>query len=134
MMIFANRASNRTANSAANSSGQVSLAHQLLPALLALAGSAASFAMTAAPVHAAAGSPFYSATLTRPMDGTQKLIQKGVLWKCEGADCSAPRDTSRPVIVCARLVQKVGPVTRFATPQGELAADDLARCNEAAAG
>ncbi|MFN3424387.1 MAG: CC_3452 family protein [Novosphingobium meiothermophilum] len=106
---------------------------QLVPAVLALVGTAASFALTAAPVRAAAG-PFYSATLSRPVDGTQKLVQKGLLWKCEGAECSAPRDTSRPVIVCARLAQKVGPVARFATPQGELAADDLARCNEAAQG
>ncbi|MCX7284107.1 MAG: hypothetical protein NTX28_08680 [Novosphingobium sp.] len=111
-----------------------SVARQLLPAVLALAGTVASFAMTAAPVRAATNGPFYSATLTRPMDGTQKLVQKGVLWKCEGTDCSAPRDTSRPVIVCARLAQKVGPVARFATPQGELAAEDLARCNEASAG
>ncbi len=111
-----------------------SVARQLLPAVLALAGTVAGFAMTAAPLRAAAASPFYSATLTRPMDGTQKLVQKGLLWKCEGAECSAARDTSRPVIVCARLAQKVGPVARFATPQGELAAEDLARCNEAAAG
>ncbi|MES2301968.1 MAG: hypothetical protein V4521_07855 [Pseudomonadota bacterium] len=106
---------------------------QLLPAILALVGTAASFAITAAPARAATNGPFYAATLTRPMDGAQKLIQKGVLWKCEGAQCSAPRDTSRPAIVCARLVQKVGPVARFATPQGDLAAEDLARCNEAAA-
>ncbi len=107
---------------------------QLLPAVLALAGTAASFAMTAAPARAAAAGPFYSATLARPMDGLQKLVQKGLLWKCEGAECTAGRDTSRPVIVCARLAQKVGPVARFATPQGDLAAEDLARCNEAAAG
>jgi hypothetical protein len=105
---------------------------KLLPAALALVGSTVSFALTSAPVHAANGQ-FYAATLSRPMDGAQKIIQKGVLWKCEGANCSAPRDTSRPVMVCARLVQKVGPVTRFATPQGELAPEDLARCNESAA-
>ncbi len=108
-----------------------SAVRQLLPAVLALVGTAAAFAATAIPARAASG-PFYSATLTRPMDGVQKVIQKGVLWKCDGAQCSAPRDTSRPTIVCARLVQKVGPVTRFATPQGDLAEQDLARCNEAA--
>lgn len=107
---------------------------QLLPATLALVGTVACFAMTAIPARAAANGPFYSATLTRPMAGAQKVIQKGVLWKCEGAECTAPRDTSRPAIVCARLVQKVGPVARFATPQGDLAAEDLARCNAAAAG
>jgi hypothetical protein len=116
---------------AAKSTGAL---RQLLPAILALVGTTASFAVTANTARAAENGPFYSATLTRPMDGTQKLVQKGVLWKCEGAECSAPRDTSRPVIVCARLVQKVGPVARFATPQGDLAAEDLARCNESAAG
>lgn len=107
---------------------------QLAPAILALVGTVTSFAMTAAPVRAATNGAFYSATLTRPMDGMQKVVQKGVLWKCDGAECSAPRDTSRPAIVCARLTQKLGPVTRFATPQGDLSAEDLARCNEAAAG
>lgn len=111
---------------------RTSALRQLLPAFVALVGTAAAFTATALPVHAASGA-FYSATLTRPMDGTQKVIQKGVLWKCEGAECSAPRDTSRPTIVCARLVQKVGPVARFATPNGDLAEQDLARCNEAAA-
>lgn len=106
---------------------------QLVPAILALIGTTASFAFTAAPVRAATAGPFYSATLSRPMDGAHKLIQKGVLWTCDGANCSAPRDTSRPAIVCARLVQKVGPVARFATPKGDLAAEDLARCNDAAA-
>lgn len=116
-----------------NTATRTGALRQLLPALLALIGTTASFALTAGPSHAAPNGPFYSATLTRPMDGAQKVIQKGVLWKCDGTACSAPRDTSRPVIVCARLVQKVGPVARFTTPQGELAAEDLARCNESAA-
>lgn len=105
---------------------------QLLPAVLALVGTAASFAITAAPAKAAPSASWYAATLVTPLDGSQKVIQKGVLWACAGAECTAPRDTSRPAIVCARLVQKLGPVTRFATPQGDLAAEDLARCNGAA--
>lgn len=114
-----------------NSSGTL---RQLLPAVLALIGAATSFGITAHAARASSSGAFYSATLTRPMDGIQKVIQKGVLWKCEGAECSAPQDVSRPVIVCARLAQKVGPVARFATPQGDLAAADLARCNQSAAG
>lgn len=113
----------------ANHDGAV---RKLVPALVALLGAATAFVVTAAPVWAANG-PFYSATLTRPMDGAHKIIQKGVLWKCEGAECSAPRDVSRPVIVCARLAQKVGPVARFGTPRGVLGAEDLARCNQSAA-
>jgi hypothetical protein len=116
-----------------NSENYRGTARKLLPAFVALIATTASFALTAAPARAATNGPFYSATLSRPMDGAQKVIQKGVLWKCEGAACAAPRDTSRPVMVCARLVQKVGPVTRFATPQGELNPEDLARCNQSAA-
>lgn len=103
----------------------------LLPALLALAGAAASFAATVQPVRAQSAH-YYSATLAAPVAAPKKMIQGGLPWACAGSECSAPRDSSRPAIVCARLVEKVGAITRFATPKGELAADDLARCNGSA--
>lgn len=100
---------------------------RLLPAFAALAISAGSFAITAQPAHAEAG--YYTAALAAPLAAPQKVIEGGVLWNCAGAACTAPRDTSRPAIVCARLARKVGEVTRFATPKGELAAEELAKCN-----
>lgn len=107
-------------------------AKKLLPATLAVIAASFILTQTATPAQAVNG-PFYSATLSRPMDGVEKIIQKGVLWTCSAAECTAARDTSRPAIVCARLAQKVGPVIRFSNPQGDLSAQDLARCNELAA-
>ncbi|WP_206069722.1 CC_3452 family protein [Novosphingobium olei] len=100
---------------------------QLLPAVLALAGTAFSFGVTATPSHAAAS--YYSVTLASPLTAPKRFINGETPWACAGTECSAPRDTSRAEVVCARLVKKVGPVARFATPEGELAADDLTKCN-----
>lgn len=104
----------------------------LLPALLALVGTAASFGLTAGPVRAAAPAPFYTVTLAVPLAAPAKMVEGETLWSCAGSECSAARDTSRPAIVCARLARKVGQVTRFVTPKGEMPVEDLARCNTAA--
>lgn len=103
---------------------------RLLPAVLAFAGSLTAFAVTAPPVRAAEG--YYMATLATPVASPLRSIEGGIMWSCTGASCAAPRDTSRPAIVCARLAMKHGAVIRFATPKGELDADDLAKCNAAA--
>ena len=102
---------------------------QLLPAVLALVGTAASFAVTATPSRAADASSYYSVTLAAPVAKPAKLMLGDVLWNCSGAACSAAQDTARPVIVCTRLAAKVGQISHFTTPKGELAAEDLARCN-----
>lgn len=100
---------------------------QLAPAVLALVGTVAGFAATATPSHAAGG--YYSVTLATALDAPKRLIEHGVSWSCTGSECSAARDTSRPAMVCARISQKVGTIARFATPDGELSAEELARCN-----
>ena len=102
---------------------------QLLPAVLALVGTAGSFALTAAPVRAADANAFYSVTLASPVAKPAKLMLGDVMWNCSGAACSAAQDTARPVIVCTKLAAKVGQISHFTTPKGELAAEDLARCN-----
>jgi hypothetical protein len=99
----------------------------LVPALLALAGTAISFGVTATPSYAAAG--YYSATLAAPVEGTKRFVDGETPWACTGTECTAPRNTSRPSVVCARLVKKVGAVARFATPDSELPAEDLTKCN-----
>ena len=100
---------------------------QLAPAVLALVGTIAGFTATATPSHAAGG--YYSVTLATALDAPKRLIEHGVSWSCTGSECSAARDTSRPAMVCARISQKVGTIARFATPEGELSAEELARCN-----
>jgi len=102
---------------------------QLLPAVLALVATAGSFSMTPTPVRAADANAFYSVTLAAPVAKPAKLMLGDVLWNCSGAACSAAQDTARPVVVCTKLAAKVGTINRFATPKGELAAEDMARCN-----
>lgn len=75
---------------------------------------------------------FYSATLAAPADAP-RTIAGGVVWNCAGTDCSAPRGTSRPTIMCARLVREVGPVSSFTANGETLDAAALERCNAAAA-
>jgi hypothetical protein len=106
-----------------------SAVRQLLPAVLALVGTATSFAVTATPARAADGNAFYSVTLAAPVAKPAKLMLGDVLWNCAGDTCSAGQDTARPVVVCTKLAAKVGTISRFATPKGELAAEDMARCN-----
>ncbi|WP_408588992.1 CC_3452 family protein [Novosphingobium sp.] len=107
---------------------QTGALRQILPAALALVLSATGFAMTAMPVHAE-GTSYYTAALATPLAAPKTVIHDELLWHCAGAECTAPRGSSRPAVVCARLVRSLGPVTHFATPQGDLAAEDLARCN-----
>ena len=102
---------------------------QLFPAVLALVGTAATFAATATPAHAAQANAYYTVTLAAPVAKPAKLMLGDVLWNCAGDTCSAGQDTARPVVVCTKLAAKVGQVNRFATPKGELAAEDIARCN-----
>lgn len=106
-----------------------SAVRQLLPAVLALVGTAASFAVTATPVRAADANSYYSVTLAAPVARPAKLMLGDVLWNCAGDTCSAGQDTARPVVVCTKLAAKVGTISKFATPKGELAAEDMARCN-----
>lgn len=102
---------------------------QLFPAVLALVATAGSFAMTSTPARAAEANAYYSVTLAAPVAAPTKMMQGDVLWSCSGDACSAARDTARPAVVCAKLAAKVGQISRFATPKGDLAAEDMARCN-----
>ena len=86
----------------------------------------------AAPVTAQSPSAGYSATLAAPAPAAKKAVVNGVVWHCEGDTCAAPLDGARPAIACGRMVRAFGTVTRFASPKGELSAEDLARCNAAA--
>lgn len=106
-----------------------SAVRQLLPAVLALVGTATTFAVTATPVRAAEGNAYYSVQLATPVAKPAKMMLGDVLWSCAGDTCSAGQDAARPVVVCTKLAAKVGTINKFATPKGELAAEDIARCN-----
>jgi hypothetical protein len=82
--------------------------------------------------YAAPRAGAYVASLAAPLASPKQEIIGGVMWKCAGESCSAPAEGSRPLLVCERVVKKFGAVSRFASPEGELSAEELTRCNGAA--
>jgi len=96
-----------------------------LAAKLALVGALA----LAGPAQAAPHAGLFAAVLASPVAEPRQAIVDGVLWKCAGEQCSAPAQGSRAAITCARVARKLGPVVRFSSPQGDLSADEITRCN-----
>jgi len=94
-----------------------------LPALFA-----AALAAAAAPAFAQA--PTMRAEFAATQDANAQVIIDGRVWSCSGNACTAQGDDARPAIACRKLARKLGPVTRFATPQSELNAAGLATCNQ----
>jgi hypothetical protein len=98
----------------------ISLAGALAIAVSLFAGAAAT-AQTS-------NSGAYRAELAQPAASPQ-ILSSGVLWRCDGTTCIAARATSRPAIICARLVRETGPLTSFMVNGQALTAEQLARCN-----
>ncbi|WOE75243.1 CC_3452 family protein [Alterisphingorhabdus coralli] len=95
----------------------------------ATAAIAATAAVTLFASPAQAGSKvYYEAKLAAPVEKQTEII-RGVVWRCSGDTCRAPKTTSRPTNVCARLVRKMGEVTEFTTRGEAMAAEDIADCN-----
>jgi len=84
-------------------------------------------AITPTPAGAAEGA-YYRAELSAPAAKTN-AVAGGLVWKCAETNCAAPKGTSRPAIVCARLAKEVGTVSTFTAGGKALEAEDLARCN-----
>lgn len=108
---------------------QRTLPHALFTGGLALFATLASFSATVTPAHAAVQRTGYAAGLAAPLAAPRREVIGGMLWKCEGDRCSAVGEGSRPVLVCERVARKFGAVARFNSPDGELSAEELARCN-----
>ncbi len=109
-----------------------SYSRTLLAAGLAIVGTVSSFGVTTSPAHAQGASLGNVASLATPLETSRKIVINETLWKCAGDVCKSAVENSRPANTCIRLVKKIGPVTSFATPRGELSAEDLQRCNAAA--
>jgi len=107
------------------------LPRALITAALALAGTLASFSVTTQAARAAPSGGAYAVTLATPLAEARREIIDGAIWRCAGERCAAPADGARVQAVCGKVARKFGPVSRFATPQGELSAEQLARCNGA---
>lgn len=77
------------------------------------------------------GGAFYRATLATAAT-TDRAVAGSVVWRCGDTVCTAPRGTSRPTIMCARLAREVGTLTSFVAGDQTLTAEELARCNATA--
>ncbi len=107
-----------------------SLSRNLVLAGLALFGTVASFSATVSPAQAAGQR--YTAKLTTALEAPAKKVVNGVLWNCAGDTCTGAVDGARPLNTCVKVVKAFGSVSTFATPKGELSADDVQSCNAAA--
>lgn len=79
---------------------------------------------------ALAQTPTMRAEFATSQGGNREVITDGRLWTCSGTVCTARGDDPRPAIACRKLARKLGPVSRFTTPQAELDAAGLATCNQ----
>lgn len=114
-------------------SGMATGFRTLTIALAALVGTAAGFAGTTTPAHAETGA-YYTAKLATPVKSLQHIALGDTVWSCEGGECHAPRDGSRTVVTCERLATKLGGVASFVAQGGEMAADELTKCNKKVSG
>ena len=87
------------------------------------------FAAAIVPAAAgAAGGSYYRAELASPAPKA-KFVARDVVWLCDGANCSAGRGTSRPLIMCASLAREAGEVKSFTVNGAAIAPEELTRCN-----
>jgi hypothetical protein len=102
------------------------LSRSLFAAALAIAGTVTSFSATTSVAQAAGA---YSAKLAAPLAEARQEILNGAVWKCQGDSCTGTDNGSSPINNCARVARKFGRVASFASPRGELPAEQLERCN-----
>lgn len=60
---------------------------------------------------------------------TASVIADGVLWRCGAEGCLATNASSRPAIICAQAVRKVGKLDSFSVGTQAFDAEALAKCN-----
>lgn len=105
------------------------LSRTIVAAALAIVGTAASFGATTTTAQAAGA---YSAKLEAPLAEARREMLAGAAWRCAGDSCTGTDNGSAPVNNCARVAKTFGKVVSFATPRGELTAEQLEKCNSRA--
>lgn len=79
-------------------------------------------------VPVAAQAPAYRAVPVVAVTA-QNVVVGETLWKCGAEGCTTVKTTSRPAILCAQAVKKVGKLESFTVGGIAFGADDLAKCN-----
>ncbi|WP_162925224.1 CC_3452 family protein [Aurantiacibacter odishensis] len=93
-----------------------------------LAALAVSATLTPASIQARTGASFYTVGLAQPASDDE-VIAGGVLFRCEGTTCTAPRSRDRDLRVCSELRREVGTIASFNAGGTMLSDQHLARCN-----
>jgi hypothetical protein len=76
----------------------------------------------------AASAPHYQAEpVSRPAEN--RMVLRDTMWKCAETACVGTKSSSRPAIVCAVLVRKIGPVRSFHAGGQALDPAALEACN-----
>lgn len=70
----------------------------------------------------------YSAELQQSVESSRHII-KGTMIYCERTACKGAKSSSSVKTVCAKLSQKVGPLTSFSYKGDAIDAEALAKCN-----
>ncbi len=84
-------------------------------------------AISPAPAYANTGA-YYTATLAAPAQ-ENRYIGGGLVWRCADTTCIAAKGTSRPEVVCRKLMREAGQVVHFTANGEALEAERLAKCN-----
>lgn len=88
------------------------------------------FALTARP--ALAQNPaYYRAEFVRPAPAVQ-MVERDLLWSCEGQTCSAAQSNSRDAIICSTLARRLGALRSFSAGGKTFDDRQLANCNRRA--
>lgn len=85
---------------------------------------AAALLMTALPLSAAT---FQATPAAQP--AAARIIVRDTAWRCGDAGCVATTASSRPAVVCAALVKKVGRLDAFSVNGTRFSAAQLESCN-----
>lgn len=89
---------------------------------------AVSSAFAPAALQARTAAPWFTVELAQPAS-EGRAIAGGVVFRCEGTTCTAPRSGDRPLRVCSELRREVGAITSFTANGSNLSEAHLARCN-----
>jgi len=58
-----------------------------------------------------------------------RLIVRGLAWRCGPGACLAGPSTSRPLTDCSALVREIGALRSFSAAGRQIDATDLEKCN-----
>ncbi len=85
-------------------------------------------AILAAPLSAQTQTSHFLVELAQPTQA-ETAVAGGVVFRCEGNQCTAPKSRTRPLRVCRELQREVGTISAFSYGGDLLEEDQLARCN-----